>query len=137
MIQIQSFTFNPFSENTYVVFDETGDGVVIDPGCYEQQEKIVLSQFIEDNGIRIKYLLNTHCHIDHVLGNDFVKEKYIVPFLIHALEEPVLKSVKAYAPSYGFAKYNEILPDQFMKEGDVISFVSAGPRTGSRGFLSS
>jgi hydroxyacylglutathione hydrolase len=124
MIQIQAFTFNPFSENTYVVFDETGEGVVIDPGCYEQQEKIALAKFIEDNGIRIKYLLNTHCHIDHVLGNDFVKEKYKVPFLIHALEEPVLKSVKAYAPSYGFAKYHEILPDQFMKEGDQISFGS-------------
>jgi len=122
MIQIQTFAFNPFSENTYVVFDQTGEGVIIDPGCYETEEKTTLAKFIEDEGIKIKYLLNTHCHIDHVLGNDFVKEKYKVPFLIHPKEEPVLKSVKAYAPSYGFDQYHEALPDQFINEGDKVLF---------------
>ncbi len=122
MIQIQTFAFNPFSENTYVVFDQTGEGVIIDPGCYETEEKTTLAKFIEDEGIKIKYLLNTHCHIDHVLGNDFVKEKYKIPFLIHPKEEPVLKSVKAYAPSYGFAQYHEALPDQFINEGDKVLF---------------
>ncbi len=122
MVQIHSFTFNPFSENTYVVYDETGAGVIIDPGCYEQTEKTALTNFIETNHIKVKYLLNTHCHIDHVLGNDFIKDKYKVPFLIHALEQPVLKAVKAYAPSYGFAMYHEAEPDQFMKEGDKIMF---------------
>jgi len=75
MIQIQKFTFNPFSENTYLVYDETGEAVVIDPGCYEKVEKDTLAQFVESKKIKIKYLLNTHCHIDHVLGNDFIKEK--------------------------------------------------------------
>jgi glyoxylase-like metal-dependent hydrolase (beta-lactamase superfamily II) len=124
MIKLQAFTFNPFSENTYVVYDETGAGVIIDPGCYEPEEKTTLTRFINDTGIKIKYLLNTHCHIDHVLGNDFVKSTYKVPFLIHAREEPVLRAVKAYAPSYGFALYHEALPDQFIDEGDVISFGS-------------
>lgn len=122
MIRIQTFAFNPFSENTYVVFDQTGEGVIIDPGCYETEEKTTLAKFIEDEGIKINYLLNTHCHIDHVLGNHFVKEKYKVPFLIHPKEEPVLKSVKAYAPSYGFAQYHETLPDQFINEGDKVLF---------------
>lgn len=122
MIQIQTFAFNPFNENTYVVFDQTGEGVIIDPGCYETEEKTTLAKFIEDEGIKIKYLLNTHCHIDHVLGNDFVKEKYKAPFLIHPKEEPVLKSVKAYAPSYGFVQYHEALPDQFINEGDKVLF---------------
>lgn len=124
MIQIQAFTFNPFSENTYVVYDETGSGVIIDPGCYEPEERTELTKFIESNNIKIKYLLNTHCHIDHVLGNDFVKEKYKVPFLIHAKEESVLKAVKAYAPSYGFAMYHEAIPDQFINEGEEILFGS-------------
>jgi len=122
MIQIQALTFNPFSENTYVVYDETGAGVVIDPGCYEPEERAELAKFIESKDLKIKYLLNTHCHIDHVLGNDFVKEKYRVPFLIHANEEPVLKAVKAYAPSYGFAIYREATPDQFIREGEELSF---------------
>jgi len=122
MIQIQPFTFNPFEENTYLVYDETGEGVVIDPGCYEQSEKNTLAQFIESKKIKIKYLLNTHCHIDHVLGNEFVKNKYNIPFLIHPNDEPVLRSVKAYAPSYGFNKYQEVLPDGFLADGDTVSF---------------
>jgi hydroxyacylglutathione hydrolase len=122
MIQIQTFTFNPFEENTYLVYDETGEGVVIDPGCYEKVEKERLAQFIESKKIKIKYLLNTHCHIDHVLGNDFVKEKYNVPLLINKNDEPVLRSVKAYAPSYGFNLYQEALADGYLAEGDTVSF---------------
>lgn len=122
MIHIQTFTFNPFSENTYVVYDDTGEGVIIDPGCYEKSEKDELTQFIESKKIKVKYLLNTHCHIDHVLGNNFVKEKYQVPFLIHQKDEPVLRSVKAYAPSYGFNLYQEVLPDSYLSEGDNVSF---------------
>jgi glyoxylase-like metal-dependent hydrolase (beta-lactamase superfamily II) len=122
MIQIQTFTFNPFSENTYLVYDDSGEGVIIDPGCYEKSEKDELTQFIESKKINVKYLLNTHCHIDHVLGNNFVKEKYQVPFLIHQKDEPVLRSVKAYAPSYGFNLYQEILPDGYLSEGDRVSF---------------
>ncbi len=122
MIQIQTFTFNPFAENTYLVYDETGEGVVIDPGCYEKVEKETLAQFIEAKKLKIKYLLNTHCHIDHVLGNEFVKEKYKVPFLIHKNDDPVLRSVKAYAPSYGFNLYHEVLPDGYLAEGDTVSF---------------
>ena len=122
MIHIQTFTFNPFAENTYVVYDETGEGVVIDPGCYEKAEKNLLTEFIQNKKIKVKYLLNTHCHIDHVLGNDFVKEKYNVPLLIHKNDEPVLKSVKAYAPSYGFNLYHEVLPDGYLTEGDTVLF---------------
>jgi len=122
MIQIQTFTFNPFSENTYLVYDETGEGVVIDPGCYEKAEQETLQQFIESNNIKIKYLLNTHCHIDHVLGNEFIKTKYHVPLFIHKNDESVLRSVKVYAPSYGFNQYHEVLPDGYLAEGDTVSF---------------
>jgi glyoxylase-like metal-dependent hydrolase (beta-lactamase superfamily II) len=122
MIQIETFTFNPFAENTYVVHDETGEGVIIDPGCYEKSETDMLTAYIAEKNITVKYLLNTHCHIDHVLGNYFIKEKYKVPFLIHKLDEPVLKSVKVYAPSYGFNAYQEVLPDGFLNEGDTLSF---------------
>jgi hydroxyacylglutathione hydrolase len=122
MVQIQTFTFNPFTENTYVVFDETGEGVIIDPGCYERTERDALTQFIESNKLTIKYLLNTHCHIDHVLGNFFVKEKYKVPFLIHSKDEPVLKAVKTYAPNYGFPAYTAALPDSYLEENDIVNF---------------
>ena len=122
MITMQSFVFNPFSENTYVVFDETKEAVIIDPGCYEQNEKAELDEYITQQDLTIKYLLNTHCHIDHVLGNDHVKEKYKVPFLIHPLEEKVLFAVKSYAPNYGFSMYKEALPDQFLADNDIVRF---------------
>ncbi|HNC32031.1 MAG TPA: MBL fold metallo-hydrolase, partial [Cyclobacteriaceae bacterium] len=68
MLQIKKFTFNPFAENTYVLFDNSKECVVIDPGCYEKSEQQELIEFIESNGLVVKKLLNTHCHIDHVLG---------------------------------------------------------------------
>lgn len=122
MIKIQSFTFNPFQENTFVLYDETNEALIIDPGCYERHEKHELIEFISSHNLVVKYLLNTHCHIDHVLGNAYIKEKYKVPFLIHKKEEPVLKAVKSYASNYGFAQYAEQIPDGFMEEGDVITW---------------
>lgn len=122
MLKIQTFIFNPFSENTYVVFDETKEAVIIDPGCYEKSEKAELDQFIADKQLKIKYLLNTHCHIDHVLGNYHVKEKYKVPFYAHLQEKPVLLAVKSYAPNYGFPHYQEVLNDHFLVEGDLVTF---------------
>ncbi len=122
MLHVKTFVFNPFSENTYVVYDDSLEAVVIDPGCYEQEEKDQLDNFIKSEKLTIKYLLDTHAHIDHVLGNYHVKEKYKVPFLMHKKDEPVLKAVKAYAPNYGFINYTEALPDQFLEEGDDVIF---------------
>jgi hydroxyacylglutathione hydrolase len=122
MLHVKSFVFNPFQENTYILYDETKECIIIDPGCYEADEKQELVDFIEHHRLKVVLLLNTHCHIDHVLGNSFVKDKYAVRFLIHANDEMVLKAVKAYAPNYGFQLYQEAMPDDFMKENDLISF---------------
>ncbi len=122
MLSIQTFVFNPFSENTHVVSDETGTAVIIDPGCYETEEQNELDEYIATKRLSVKYLLNTHCHIDHVLGNYHVKKKYSVPLLVHAREENVLRAVKTYAPNYGFNGYQETTADQFIHEGEVISF---------------
>ncbi len=122
MLSVQAIEFNPFQENTYILYDETGEAVIIDPGCYESDEKRFLDEFIAKKNLTVKYLLNTHCHIDHVLGNDHVKEKYKVPFLIHEVELPVLKAVKTYSGNYGFPAYHEILPDAYFKEGEIVKF---------------
>ncbi|MFD2037651.1 MBL fold metallo-hydrolase [Belliella marina] len=122
MLQLKSFTFNPFMENTYVLYDETKEAVIFDPGCYEKKEQEILHSFILAEGLKVKYLINTHCHIDHVLGNSFVKKKYNVPLLIHQNEVIVLKSVSAYASNYGFPAYDESEADQFIDENDQIKF---------------
>lgn len=121
-MKIEVFEFNPFQENTLVLYDETGECVIIDPGCAERYEENLLSNFITEKKLTVKYLLNTHCHIDHVLGNAFVKEKYKVPLLIHKDDLQTLRSVKVYAPVYGFPAYQAAEPDGFLSESDQITF---------------
>lgn len=122
MIQVQSFVFNPFQENTYVLYDDTQEAVVVDPGCYEVDEKSELAGFITENHLTVKMLLNTHCHIDHVLGNYFVKEKFQTKLYIHQTEEFVLNAQKIIAPHYGIHLYEESAPDFFLTEGDTVKF---------------
>jgi glyoxylase-like metal-dependent hydrolase (beta-lactamase superfamily II) len=120
MLRVKSFTFNPFEENTYVVYDETKEAVIIDPGCGDSGEEQELARFISKENLAVKALLNTHGHIDHVLGNYFVKSRYHVPFQMHAVEVPVLRAVKSYASNYGFPGYQEVLPDETLSEGDLV-----------------
>ena len=120
MLRLQSFVFNPFQENTFVLYDETKECIVVDPGCSNPEENQQLKTFIDEQKLRVKLLLNTHCHIDHVLGNRFVTSTYDVNLLIHSKEEPVLKAAEVYAPSYGFHEYQHQAADAFLEEGDVI-----------------
>lgn len=122
MLQVRSFAFNPLQENTFVLFDETKECVVVDPGCSDEEENSQLADFIQKENLQVKLLLNTHCHIDHVLGNRFVKETYHVRLLIHKTEEPVLKAAEVYAPSYGFHNYQHQPADAYIEDGDVVKF---------------
>ncbi|WP_186755580.1 MBL fold metallo-hydrolase [Echinicola salinicaeni] len=122
MLHIKAFTFNPFQENTYILYDDTKKAVIIDPGCYEKDEKEQLKKFIESNELQPVRLLNTHCHIDHVLGNDFINYSYKLPLEIHPKEEVVLRSVSSYAANYGFPAFAECEPEIFFDEGEKITF---------------
>ena len=121
-MKIARFTFNPFAENTYLLHDDTNECVVIDPGCYEKQEREQLKQYIAENNLKVVRLLNTHCHIDHVLGNKFVADTYTVGLEIHPQDEQTLRAVPTYAPSYGFPQYAEVLPSYFLEEADTVKF---------------
>jgi glyoxylase-like metal-dependent hydrolase (beta-lactamase superfamily II) len=101
MLQVLKFTFNPFQENTYLLFTKTGDCAIIDPGCYDKREEDLLHQTIEEKGLNPVLLLNTHCHIDHVFGNEFVHKTYGLDPVIHHKEEIVLASVPRVAEMYG------------------------------------
>jgi len=122
MLKVKSFLFNAFQENTYVLYDETKACVIIDAGCYDRGEQEELQSFIAEHQLQVKQLLNTHGHVDHVLGNDFVKRTYHTGPYIHPLDEPVLRAVKAYAPNYGFHEYQEVLPEGYLKVGDEVKF---------------
>ena len=119
---VTGLTFNPFAENTYLLHDETKECVIVDPGCSNAAEKARLKQFVEDNGLKVVKLLNTHCHIDHVLGNKFVADTYNVGLEMHEADLPTLRAIPAYAPNYGFMDYEEVLPTTFLAENDTVSF---------------
>lgn len=125
MIKIKVFVFNPFQENTYVLYDDSNEGILIDPGCYEKFERDALSEWIENNSIQIKAVYNTHCHIDHVLGNSYCKDKFNVPLIIPEGEKQVYYAVKSYSSSYGMGGYNEAEVDEFIDEDHIIKFGSS------------
>lgn len=97
MLKIKSFEFSPIQENTYILYNEFKDCIIIDPGCYFDEEKDTLVQFIHEMGLKPVMLLNTHCHLDHVFGNKFISEKFGLTLHIHENEKPVL----AFAPASG------------------------------------
>ena len=119
---VKQFVFNGFSENTYVVYDDSKECIIIDPGCYDPKEKSALKQFIIDHQLTVKALINTHCHIDHVLGNCFVKEEFKVGLTIHKRDIETLKANEIVAPIYGFQGYESCEADYFIEEGDQVTF---------------
>lgn len=123
MITVKIFTFNAYSENTYVLYDETSQCVIIDPGMYEGFEQNELASFIRQQNLKPVLLLNTHCHLDHVFGNKFVFDTYGLKPTFHIGELPILEAVPGYAPSMGFSRYEiSPLPDEFLSETGTITF---------------
>ncbi len=115
MLHVQSFEFSPIQENTYVLYNDQKQCAIIDPGCYFQEERDVLYQFIQNNALQPTLLLNTHCHLDHVFGNKFIAETFQLTLHMHALEKQVLD----FAPTSGLM-YN--LPfDQYAGDFEYIT----------------
>jgi hydroxyacylglutathione hydrolase len=122
MISIKSFVFSPFSENTYVLYDETLEGVIIDPGCLSQAEKNELKDFIITQKINVKALLQTHTHLDHVFGSAFVKRTFGVEMYVHKKDLDVLKDVEMRCKTWGIPGYEPVEADRFLEEGDSFKF---------------
>ncbi len=124
MITIKHFSFNPFSENTYILSDESGECVIIDPGCNISKEEEELKSYIETNNLKPVKLLNTHCHIDHVFGNQFVADTWKLGLEIHRDDLTVLESFPRVCEMYGFPATSQPEPATFLEEGQQIKFGS-------------
>ncbi|MFA6087273.1 MBL fold metallo-hydrolase [Mucilaginibacter sp.] len=122
MANIQSFVNNPYQENTYILYDDSLECVIIDPGMYTAAEQNTVVNFIKANNLKPVLLLNTHCHVDHVLGNKFVFDQYGLKPKFHIGESEVLEAVIAYAPAMGFRYEPSPLPDEYLPETGTISF---------------
>ena len=120
MLQIRSFVFNPFSENTYVVYNDHKNAFIIDPGNFSTEETRLLQNFIEKNGLKIQNILLTHAHIDHVLGLQTVYNLYNVPVLLHETEKEILDRNPMDANRFGFFFKPFEGEIQFLKENEVL-----------------
>jgi hydroxyacylglutathione hydrolase len=120
-MKIKKFTFNPFQENTYVLYDQSKDCLIIDPGCETKTEENELSDFIEQQALKPTRLINTHCHIDHILGNAFVANKYDLALEAHQLEIPILEGSPKWGEQYGIHCAPSPKITKFLAEGDLIN----------------
>ena len=122
MISIKRFEFNPFRENTYVISDDTGECLILDPGCQEPEEQDLLLAYFKENHLKPVKIVNTHCHIDHILGTAFLNDQLKLPFLIHPLEKPLLTASIAQGEFFGLEVQTPPEPTDYLNEGDTVTF---------------
>jgi hydroxyacylglutathione hydrolase len=124
MLKVKSFEFSPIQENTYIVYNEFNNAIIIDPGCYFDEEKEALADYMDKMGLVPKMLLNTHCHLDHVFGNKYVAEKYNLTLRIHQGEKKVLDFAAASGLMYNLpfdnytGKIDYIAPEELIMLGE-------------------
>ena len=120
MIQVVTFTFNPVQENTYVLTNEKREALIIDPGCYFSAEERTLQNYLQEGNFTPVQLINTHCHFDHVFGNDFIAKKYNLELYIHPQEEVLLQFAPASVVGYGLSFTNYTGKLHYLNAGDTI-----------------
>ena len=121
MLYIKTFVFNPYQENTYIIYDDAKNCIIVDPGMHSYQEENTLKDYIDTEGLTPVHLINTHGHIDHVLGNRFVADTYGLTPQFHEGELPMIIQVQNYAPQMGIRYEPSPIPETFLKEDDIIT----------------
>ena len=122
MIQVKKLVLNPFQENTFIVYDQTGEAVIIDPGCYSQSDIDEVKWFVDSNSLTVKYLILTHGHIDHILGIDYLRDLYKVKCISHADDLPLIEASPKHGLMFGISFEKAPVIDDFYKDGDTVLF---------------
>lgn len=112
-----------FPVNCYVLWDETKEAVVIDPGCFYEEEKQKLKDFITGNGLKVKEVLNTHLHLDHIFGNPFMLQEFGLHARANQADEFWLESAPKQSRMFGFQLKEEPVPlGEYLHDGDTVTF---------------
>jgi hydroxyacylglutathione hydrolase len=122
MINIKNFVFNELGVNCYVLYEDKGESVIVDPGCSNEKMFSELTGYIKRKELNPRLIINTHGHFDHLYGNSFVKKEYGCPLLIHEADLLLLKSATQQASLFGLKTWESPLPDRFVNEGEIINF---------------
>ena len=123
-MKIKKFEFNPIAVNTYVLYDKTGECVIVDPACFYPFEQEALTKFINDKKLVVKHVLNTHLHFDHVFGANFVEEQFGEKMQAHKADEFLLESMNEQLAMFGFTPNDNLVPSlgKCIDENDTIEF---------------
>lgn len=122
MLTIKEFCFNAFQENTYVLYNEKKEAIIVDPGCYLSNEKETLINWIAEMELTPTLLLNTHCHLDHVFGNTFVSELYGLTAHFHINEQAVIDRLPEGGARWGVPTDPYTGPVKYIEQDEIISF---------------
>lgn len=123
MLNIKTFVFNPFMENTYLLYDETGEAAIVDCGCLYPSEEEELMRFIADHSLEVKHLLNTHLHLDHQFGNAFASQKFGLLPMAHKLDEKLIDNMATQTMMFGIPQKVTAQPlGGYLEDGDKIKF---------------
>jgi hydroxyacylglutathione hydrolase len=120
MIVVQKFVFNSFAVNTYVVSGKNRECIIVDPACMNQEEERQLSAYIHDNHLTPSMMVNTHYHVDHILGNAFVCETYGLKPIAHRKGELFWETAREFGTVFGLNIRQVVKPEIFVEEGDVL-----------------
>ena len=122
-MKIKTFEFNMFPVNCYVIWDDTKEAAIIDPGCFYDEEKRKLKDFIIDKGLTVKHLLNTHLHLDHIFGNPFVLQEFGLSAEAHQADEFWIEEAPKQSRMFGFQLKEAPVPlGKYLHDGDLIQF---------------
>lgn len=122
MLKIEKFVVNPLGENSYIVSDGTGECIFIDPGFYYGEEHDEVKDYIQENRLRPVKITNTHCHFDHIMGVEFVRNEFKVPFYAHAGDGFWVEKAVSQGEMFGFEMNPVLPPDGFLAENDFVDF---------------
>lgn len=122
MVKIKAFSFNPFQTNTYLIWDESKEAVIIDAAMYSVDENKQLLNFIKENSLILKASVCTHAHVDHIMGNAFIEEEFGLNPKMNEDGKMFLENAEEYANSFGLSIPNVVESNDFISEGDIISF---------------
>ncbi|TSA28252.1 MAG: MBL fold metallo-hydrolase [Bacteroidetes bacterium] len=122
MITIKKFVFNGFLVNTYILFDETREAIIVDAACADTREERQLVDFLEANSLKLVRNINTHCHIDHILGNAFIEDHYGLRPEYHPASESFLLRAKEIGDAYGFRIDRIPEAGSFINDGEKITW---------------
>lgn len=129
MITVKTFVFNPFQENTYVLYDQSGECIVIDAGNFMPEEDEQLRRFFREKSLNPVHLINTHGHIDHIFGNSWFLAEFGLKTEVHRSDEPLIRGAREHGHLFGIDMDTPPAVGKCIEDGDLIEFGNSSLRS--------